>query len=189
MILRAIDALRWSRLAWFSLALGAAFGAGAIVAGNGGKSTPDRIPVIVASETSPPQVLAATRPGKVLGTRRSKRLAADGDGKRESVGLAAIETATPAVTPPQAASGGGRAQEQTLPAAGEVPRVAGEAELPAVAAAEPDAEPAQKAAKESRHPRRSAKRSRWRTDREFADGWAFDRPYRSERSFFAYDRF
>jgi hypothetical protein len=184
--LRILDGLRWSRLAWGSLALGGAFAAGALYAGILAKPPADvPLPVAMVPETAPAPNLAPMRSGKIVAMKRAKALPGEAGARRETIGLAAIEASATILAIAPAATGEGRAQDQTLaqsPASqtsasttGQTPRIAIDTE-----ANEPlaqDTEAAPKAAKESSRAKRIAKYSHWRMVRAQLDAygsqWAY----------------
>lgn len=205
--LRILDALRWSRLAWSSLALGAAFGAGALCVGILAKPPADvpAVPIAMASVGDAPRNFVPVRSRKTAATRPSRRLPEEAGAKRETIGLAAIEPAVPSATAAnlQAAAalvGEARAQVPTSAAtSGQAPHIASDTELSAEEPAAADGEVAKKAMREARRAKRVAKYSRWRMQRaqldannpQWGDGWPGDRQLQNGRepSFFYYGRF
>jgi hypothetical protein len=205
--LRILDALRWSRLAWSSLALGAAFGAGALCAGILAKPPADvaAVPIAMASVADAPRNFVPVRSRKTTATRLTRRLPEEAGARRETIGLAAIEPAVPPATAAnlQAAAalvGEARAQVPTSAAtSGQAPHIASDTEPSAEEPAAADGEVAKKAMREARRAKRVAKYSRWRMQRaqldannpQWADGWQNDRQLQSGRepSYFLFGRF
>jgi hypothetical protein len=197
-VLRVLDALRWSRLAWSSAALGAAFAAGGLAAsimakppGNG------PTPIAMVSEVAPVRDFVPTRSRKTAAAKHARKLPDESAIKRETISLAAIDVGAPSATAAnaQAAAGEARTQEQTSASTtGEAPLVAIDAEQSDDGPAVQDADAAQKAMKEARRAKRLAKRNRLRSLR---GQWAYaDRQFTVRQqdgyrapSFFLFGRF
>lgn len=187
--LRVLDALRWSRLAWSSLALGAAFAAGALCVGILTKPSADvsaaAKPMAMASAAAATQNVVPTRSRKTARTKAARKLPEEAGAKRETIGFAGIEAALPSaaaatVQAVPAVPSEARAQDQTSASSGEAPLVASDAEQLADGPPAQDVEAARKAMSEAGRAKRLAKRSRLRMARAQLDAsgsqWAFAWP-------------
>ncbi|MGP0090351.1 MAG: hypothetical protein ACLPKB_10410 [Xanthobacteraceae bacterium] len=200
-VLRVLDALRWSRVAWSSAALAVAFAAGGLAAGILAKPPANGpTPIAMVSEVARARDFVPTRSRKTAAAKHARKLPAESAIKRETISLAAVDATAPSATSAtaanaQAAAGEARAQDQTSASTtGEAPLVAIDAEQSDDGPAVQDADAAQKAMKEARRAKRLAKHNRLRSLRAlwaYADRQSTFRQQEGYRapSFFLFGRF
>jgi hypothetical protein len=194
---RRVMNARPGRVAWSSLALGAAFAAGALTVGILARPSADvpavQKPIAMAPVATSPADVVPTRSRKTARTKPGRKLPEEAVAKRETVGFAGVEAAAPSAV---AASlqvaptvpGEAQAQDQTSAStSGEAPRVASDAEQSADGPSAQEAEAAKKAMNEARRAKRLAKRSRWRMAQAQLDAngsqWAYAWPNERQLTF------